>query len=183
MPVSGGTPQLLGALDSNVILGTERGGRYGDVSPDGTAILMRTLDPDRWYVIANDRVARWPSTLGTIAEDPAGFPYPRATTGLWIGPHALLAHGPSGQLFSVDVATLVSTAFKSELRPGDLPLAHDRGRLLFARGSRVIVMDLLSGQQGDAGIDLGADPKGSFASALPTGGFILSTTSTTYRID
>jgi len=51
---------------------------------------------------------------------------------------------------------------------------------------RAVIIDLATGREGDAGLDLGTETDGACvwrASALLTGGFILSTVTATYRID
>src|SRR5438309_1574126 len=72
---------------------------------------------------------------------------------------------------------------KADLEAGDLALAHDHGRVLVARSGRAIVIDLATGRASDAGVDIGAETLGARASGLPTSGFVLSTSTATYRID
>jgi hypothetical protein len=176
VPIAGGAAQLLGTLPQPYF-------QAGNSSPDGTAILMRAYEPSGWFVVGNDRVARWPDSSGEIVEDRQGprlISYPNA---LWIGAHALLVRAPTGDLSSVDALTGLPTALNASIDAADVPLAHDRGRLLVTRGKSAIVIDLASGRQADIGLALVGDLEGALASALPSGGFVLSTSTATYRID
>lgn len=181
--IAGGTAQGLGSLASPTVLWNDKDGRDGDVSPDGMVMLVRTIDPVRWHVVANDRVTPWADNLGAIVEDRQGLRLQYYSAALWIGPHTLLARSASGELSAVDMLTGLPTPLKASLGATDLPLAHDHGRLLVARGRLAVLIDLASGREIDTGLDLTNEIEGSHASALPGGGFILSTALATYRID
>jgi hypothetical protein len=158
----------------------------GNVSPDGMVVLVRGYEPQRWYVIANDRVAAWVDSVGAIVEDFQGQKLLFGTAALWTGPHILLVRAPSGALSSFDVIAGLSTPTNASMRTDDVVLAHDRGRLLAGRGNRALVIDLATGRESDVGVDFGAPADGARgwrATALPGGGFILSTLTATYRID
>ena len=183
MPVAGGTAQLLGTLDSASVLGDGRDGAAGDASPDGAVILVRTIDPLRWYFVGNDRVTVWSDASGAIVEDHQGSRLQYYSRAIWTGPHAVLLRSSSGVLSSLDTVTgTASLPFKAVLADGDLVLAHDRGRLLVVRDKRAIVLDLASGATNEIG-GITGDFEGARGSALPNGGFVLSTSTTTFRID
>ncbi len=179
VPVTGGTPQALGTIaEYKTTL-------PGNPSPDGTVVLVRGYEPLRWYVIANDRVTQWADGAGAIVDDFQGERLLFGTAARWIGPHALLVRAPSGDLSSFDVLTGAATATKARLGTGDLALAYDHGRLLVARDRSTLVIDLATGRESDAAVNA-MDVDGARASrafALPAGGFILSTLTSTYRID
>ncbi len=177
--LTGGTPLALGTITgSTMTVGA-------DTSPDGTVILVRDYEPLRWYVVANDRVTPWADAVGAILEDYQGERKLFGTAALWIAPHTLLVRTSSGDLSSFDALAGLAMATKARLGPSDVVLAHDRGRLLVARGKTAVVIDLATGRESDAGMDsLDSDgARASRASALPGGGFILSTITATYRID
>jgi hypothetical protein len=178
--LSAGQPQVVGTIaDFKTTL-------PGNVSPDGTVVLVRGYEPQRWYVIANDRVVPWVDSVGTIVEDLQGERVLFGTAGLWIGPHALLVRAPSGELSSFDALAGSPTSTKASVRTDDNVLAYDRGRLLVGRASRALVIDLASGRESEVGVDFGASSDGARAwraATLPGGGFILSTLTSTYRID
>lgn len=154
-----------------------------NTSPDGAAIFARGYEPARWYVIANDRVVAWDDALGTVVEDGnQGFTKSGATT-LWIGPHTFLARDPSGSLASVDALTFVRSPQAGRLVNGDVVLAYQRGTLLVVRGGVVVLLDTSTGAVRGIGLDLRPYDEGAQAAALPSGGFVLSSSSDTYRID
>jgi hypothetical protein len=177
IPLAGGTTTTLGtSSDYARVL-------QGSTSPDGMAIFARGYEPTRWYLIANDRVAEWDDTLGTIVEDGnPGLTKSGATT-LWTGPHAFLARDTSGSLFSVDALTYVRTPQAGRLVTGDVVLADQHGTLLVVRGGVVVLLDTSTGAVRGTGLDLRPDAEGAQAAALPSGGFVLSSSSDTYRID
>ena len=183
MAVAGGTPQLLGTLASAAVLGNEPGFTEGDASPDGTVMLMRTYDPLRWYVVANDRVTMWSDAIGSIIEDKDGIRLQYYASAVWAGAHAVLVRSSSGELASLDLVTGGRASYRASLAADDVALAYDAGRLLVARGRRALLIDLSTGETTDAGIDIGTDSVGALGAGLPTGGFILSTATATYRID
>jgi len=184
VPVAGGTPESLGMLASGSVLQNEKGYADGATSPDRTVMLVRTYEPLRWHIVANDRVTAWPENGGSIVEDRQGLRLQFYAAAIWTGPHSFLVRASNGELSSFDAVTGLSTVpYRAGIGPDDLALAHDRSRLLVARDRRAVVIDLATGRQGDAGIDLGQDTAGTRASALPGGGFIVSTVSGTYRID
>jgi hypothetical protein len=155
----------------------------GNTSPDGTAIFARGYEPARWYVIANDRVIAWNDSLGAVVEDGnPGLTKGGATT-LWIGAHAFLAQDASGSLAAVDALTYVRAPLAGKLSTGDIVLAYQRGTLLLVRGGVVVLLDTSTGALRDIGLALRPESESARAAALPTGGFILSTSAGAYRID
>ncbi len=183
MPVAGGASRVLGTLTSAMVLDNEMDGTAGDSSPDATVLLVRTIEPLRWYVIANDRVTAWDDASGAIVEDRLGFRLQHYAAALWVGPHALLVRAPGGELASYDARTGATTPLRGTLGANDFALAHDRGRLLVGRGKVAAVIDLATGRTATVDVELGSEIEGSRAAALPDGGFILSTAAATYRID
>ena len=176
--LAGGTPQQIGSIADFATTVP------GNTSPDGTVILVRGYEPPRWYVIANDKVTPWDDRIGTILEDPQGERLLVGRGALWIGPHTLLVRAPSGDVSSFDALTGQPTATKARLGTSDIALAHDRGRLLVARGKGSVLIDLATGSERDVGVETLSDgARTSRAWSLPTGGFILSTLTATYRID
>ena len=173
VPLSGGASQPLGTLTQRFV--------QGDSSPDGSVILIESFEPAGWSLIVNDRITPWAYSAGTIVEDRQGVR--RSMAALWVGPHTLLVRGATGALSSFDALTGLPTKTNAGIESTDLPVAHANGRLLVVRGRLAIVIDLATGRQFDTGLDLGNDIQGVRAGALPTGDFILSTSSTTYRID
>ena len=178
--LAGGPPQAVGTIaDFKTTL-------PGNVSPDGTVVLVRGYEPQRWYVIANDRVAPWVDGAGAIVEDLQGEVVLFGTKALWAGPHTLLVRASSGALSSFDALVGQATPTKASVRSDDVVLAHDRGRLLVGRTGRGLLIDLTTGSETDVGVDFGKPSDGARgwrAAALPGGGFILSTPTSTYRID
>lgn len=155
----------------------------GNTSPDGAAIVARGYEPARWFVIANDRVTAWDDGLGSIVEDGNPGLTRTGSAALWIGPHAVLSRDQSGSLSSVDALTNARTSQGGRLLNGDVVLAHQRGTLLVVRGGVVVLLDLSTGGVRDTGLDLRPNSEGTQAFALPSGGFVLSSSATTYRID
>ena len=176
--LSGGPARVLGSIaDFKTTMA-------GNTSPDGTVILVRGYEPQRWYVIAHDRVSLWDDSSGEIVTDYRGERLLFGTAARWIGPHTLLVRAPSGQLSSFDVLTGLPTLTKASLRSDDIVLAHDRGRLLVARGKSSLVLDIATGSETDVAVETTSDgARASRAWALPSGGFVLSTLTATYRID
>ena len=174
----GGTPEQIGSIADFATTVP------GNTSPDGTVILVRGYEPQRWYVIANDKVSAWDDRVGAILEDPQGERLLFGTTALWIGPHTLLVRGPSGEMSAFEALRGQLTATRARLGTSDIALAHDRGRLLVARGKSSVLIDLATGSERDVGVETLSDgARTSRAWALPTGGFILSTLTATYHID
>jgi hypothetical protein len=66
---------------------------------------------------------------------------------------------------------------------GDIVLTHRAGTLLVVRGGVVILLELSTGAVRETGLDLRPNSEGAYAAALPSGGFVLSSGTTTYRID
>lgn len=153
-----------------------------DTTPSGFAILVRGYDPMRWYVVWNDAVFAWNDAWGTIlldAQSPSKLWGPRP---LWYDANTVVvAMGTRLGLRQVGEANAGELGVT--LEAGDRPLALAGRRLLLARGSHPIVLDLATGRIGDTGIDLGHDTLSTFASPLPSGSFIVSTGYATYRVD
>jgi hypothetical protein len=183
VPIAGGTPQSLGTLASAMVLSNEKGFTDGDTSPDGMAMLVRTYDPVRWHIVANDQVTPWVDNIGSIVEDRQGLRLQFYAAAMWTGPHSLLVRASTGELSSFDAITGLPTALRASIEASDLALAYGGGRLLVARGKTAVAIDTATGRQGDIGVELGSDLEGSRAIALPSGGLILSTGTATYRID
>jgi hypothetical protein len=66
---------------------------------------------------------------------------------------------------------------------GDVVLAHQRGTLLVVRGGVVVLIDMSTGVVSETGLDLRPNSEGAQATAIPSGGFVLSSSTSTYRID
>jgi hypothetical protein len=157
----------------------------GDTSPDGAAILARGYDPTRWYVIANDRVTAWDEAIGSVVQNGSSevVRKGKGDAALWVGPHTFLARDPAGALFSVDAVTSTRVPHGARLVIGDIVLAHQGGTLLVVRGGVVVLLELSTGAVRETGLDLRPNSEGAHAAALPSGGFFLLSSTTTYRID
>ena len=155
----------------------------GNTSPDGNAILARGYEPARWFVIANDRVTAWDDSLGLLVEDGNPGLTKTGAAALWIGPHTVLARDQAGLLSTVDALTNARTPQAGRLLNSDAVLAHQSGTLLVMRGGVVVLLDMRSGAVRDTGLDLRPNSEGAQAFALPDGGFFLSGSTASYRID
>jgi hypothetical protein len=155
----------------------------GNTSPDGAAILARGYEPARWFVIANDRVTAWDDNLGAIVEDGNPGLTKTGAAPLWVGPRTVLARDQAGLLSLVDAVTSARAPQAGRLLNGDVVLAHQSGTLLILRGGVVVLLDIRSGAVRDTGLDIRPDSGGAHGAALPSGGFVLSSSSATYRID
>ncbi len=180
IPLGGGAASALGTSpDYERLLS-------GSTSPDGLAILTAAIRDGRSYVIANDRVSLWDDALGLIVEESTPPSSSKSGGGhVWVGPHSFLVRDPSsGSLSTVDAVTTTRTPNSGQLIGGDLVLAHQRDTLLVVRDRIVVVLiDLRTGAVRDTGLELatgGGSPSGA---ALPGGGFVLSSGTSTYRID
>lgn len=154
-----------------------------NTSPDGAAIVARSYEPAPWLVIANDRVTAWEDSLGSLVEDGNPGLVKTGPAPLWVGPHTVLTRDQSGSLSLVDALTNARTPQVGRLLNGDVVLAHQRGTLLVVRGGVVVLLDLSTGGVRETGLDLRPNSEGTHAFALPGGGFVLSSSTTTYRID
>jgi hypothetical protein len=156
----------------------------GSTSPDGLAIITRAIRDGRSYVIAGDRVRLWDDTLGSMVEEVT--PATSFKTGgapIWVGPHALLVRDPTtGALSTVDAVTSTRSMGSGHLMAGDVVVAYQQDLLLIVRGGVVVLMDLGTGGVRDTGLDLRPDAGGVSGSAIPSGGFLLSGRTFTYRI-
>jgi hypothetical protein len=157
----------------------------GSTSPDGTATLARGYEPTRWYLIANDRVTAWDEAIGSVVQNGSAevVRKGRGDAALWVGPRTFLARDPVGALFSVDALTSTRIPHGARLVGGDVVLAHQSGTLLVVRGGVVVLIDMTTGTVRETGLDLRPNSEGAQATALPGGGFVLSSSSATYRID
>lgn len=157
----------------------------GDTSPDGAAILARGYEPTRWYVIANDRVTAWDDAAGSVVQNGSSEVVRKGQgdAALWVGPRAFLARDQSGALFSVDAVTSTRVPHGARVVGGDVVLAHQSGTLMVVRGGVVVLIDMNTGVVSETGLDLRPNSGGAQAKALPSGGFVLSSSSATYRID
>lgn len=180
VPLSGGTATTLATAPeyAGVIQGT--------TSPDGMATfarIPRSLGPERWYLVANDRVTLWDDILDLIVENSSG-PAKGHPAPLWIGPHAFVAQDGSGSIFLVDALTLARTPLMGRLMTGDTVLAYQNDTLLVVRDEIFVLIDIRTGAVRDTGLDLRPFGGPGFKLAtLPTGGFVLSNDKATYRID
>ena len=155
----------------------------GNTSPDGAAMVSRGYEPARWFVIANDRVTAWDDSLGSLVEDGNPGLTKTGPAAFWIGPHTLLARDLVGAISLVDALTNARTSQAGRLLNSDVVLAHQRGTLLVVRGGVVVLIDLGTGGVRETGLDLRPNSGGTHAFALPSGGFLLSSSMATYRID
>jgi hypothetical protein len=146
-------------------------------------MLLRGYQPDRWYVIASDRLVPWDPAAGDPVADLDISPTKSAPGVIWTGPHTFLVQARDGSLSAYDPLTGTQTRLAARLSAGDSVLAHGHGAVLVLRGSRPILIDLATGTTRESGIDVGTDARGVPSSALPGGGFLLSTSSATYRLD
>jgi dipeptidyl aminopeptidase/acylaminoacyl peptidase len=155
----------------------------GSTSPDGTALIARGYDPARHFVIANDRVTAWDNSLGVVVENGSSGAVRFGDAALWVGPHTVLARDQAGLLSLVDAVTNARTPQAARLLNGDVVLAHQRATLLVLRGGVIVLLELSTGAVRETGLDLRPNSEGTHASALPGGGFFLSGSSASYRID
>jgi hypothetical protein len=155
----------------------------GNTSPDGAAILAHVYEPARWYIIANDCITAWNDAVSSVVEDGSSAVAKEGHTVVWVGPHVFLAKDQSGSLFTVDAVTSTRVPQAGRLVRGDVVLAHQSGTLLVARDGVVVLLELRSGALRDTGLDLRPDAGGAHVATLPTGGFLLSSSAGTYRID
>jgi len=152
----------------------------GGTSPDGLVVMARAYDPARWYAVSGDDVRSLDGTIGVVIED---WIRVKEQEALWVGPHTFLARDDTGAVFRIDPVTSTRTRTSARLLNIDFVLAHQRGWLLLVRGREVTLLDLGTGTVRHSGLDLNLDAEGARATALPGGGFIVSTSSATYRID
>ena len=176
VPIGGGTPQRLG-----MTAGDWHKTFIGSTAPDGTVVMVLTVDPALWSVVSTDRAIAWPSSAGevvamTTADRPASAP-------VWTADHSLLVRSATGAVAAVNVTSLEQTPLAGKLEPTDIPLAYRGLKLLLARAGELIVLDLGSNAARPTGIAVGAKAAGVGGYALPGGGFIASLDSGTYRID
>jgi hypothetical protein len=180
VPLSGGAATTLATAPeyAGVIQGT--------TSPDGMATftrIPRSLGPERWYLIANDRVALWDNSLDLIVENSSG-PAKGQLAPFWNGAHVFIAQDGSGSVFLVDALTLARTPLAGRFMTGDVVLAHQSDTLLIVREGIFVLMNIRTGVVRDTGLDLRPFGGPGFKLAtLPTGGFVLSNDKGTYRID
>lgn len=177
VPLAGGTPA---AIASSADLVRTVG---GSTSPDGGAMLIRGYQPDRWYVVANDRVVSWDPAQGEPVADLNVSLVKSSPAVLWVGPHLLLVRSRDGTLSAYDAITGTRSAFAARLADGDSVLTQGHGAVLVLRGTQPIRIDLATGTVRESGLDVGFEARGAPSSALPDGGFLLSTPSSTYRLD
>jgi len=179
IPLAGGATTTLGtsAEYSRVV--------PGSTSPDGAVIFARGYEPARWYVIASDRVTAWDAAVGSVVQNGSAevVRKGKGDAALWVGPRTFLARDPTGALFGVDAVASTRVGYRARLDASDIVLAHQRGTLLVVRGGVVVLIDMSTGAVSETGLDLRPNSEGAQATALPGGGFVLSSNSATYRID
>jgi hypothetical protein len=176
MSLSGGATTLATAPEYARVI-------HGTTSPDGTATFARGFEPERWHLIANDRVTAWDASLDLILGNSAG-PARGGLAPLWIGPHAFVAQEASGSLFVVDAQALTRTMLAGRVMTGDFVLGYQNVTLLIVRAEIFVLLNLRTGAVRDTGLDLRPVGGPGFQHApLPSGGFVLSNDSATYRID
>lgn len=154
----------------------------GGTSPDGLAIVARASEPTRWYTVADDTVRPIGTGIGVVVED-GNRVLGKQRGILWVGPHSFLTRDDTGAVFEVDAVTLARAGRAARLLATDVALAHGGGRLLIIRGPRVMLLDLNTGAVQETGLDLGPDSDSAHAIPVRGGGFILSSSRGTYRID
>jgi hypothetical protein len=176
VPITGGTPQRLGTT-----AGDWRKTFIGSAAPDGTVLMVLTVDPAIWSVVTGDKASAWPSSAGeVVAMSTVDRP---ATTPVWTADHSLLARSATGALAAVNVVSLEQTPLAGKLEASDIAFAYRQLKLLVARGGELIVLDIASNSARPTGIDVGLKAAGVSGWALPGGGFIVALDSGTYRID
>jgi hypothetical protein len=176
VPIMGGTPQRLGTT-----AGDWRKTFIGTTSPDGTVVMVVTVDPAIWSVVSGDRATAWPSSAGEVVAMPTAY-RPVATTPVWTADRSLLVRTGTGGLSAVNVVSLEQTPLAGRLMDADVPLAYRQLKLLVARGREIVVLDVASNALRPTGITISAKESVA-AAALPSGGFVVSADSRTYRID
>jgi hypothetical protein len=176
VPVAGGTPQRVGTTP-----GDWRKTFIGTTSPDGTVVMVVTVDPAIWSVVSGDRATAWPSSAGEIVAMPT-VDRRVATTPVWTADRSLLVRTSTGGLSAVNVVSLEQTSLAGKLMAADVPLAYRQLKLLVARGREILVVDIASNAERPTGIAISARESVT-ATALPSGGFVVSADSRTYRID
>lgn len=177
IPLAGGTPAVIA---SSAELGRTVG---ASTSPDGGAILVRGYQPNRWYVLAADRLVPWDLAQGEPVADLNVSLMKSSPATVWIGPHTLLVRAGDGTLSAYDAVTGTRSVFVARLAGGDTVLAYGHGEVLVLRGRQPVLISLATGAVRESGLDVGLEARGVPSSALPDGGFLLSNDSTTYRID
>ena len=173
--LAGGTPETLassGDLSRAAGIGT---------SPDRTVMLIRGYEPDRWYVLVNDKVPSWDDGPYKIAGTSPSAAAKGVLLPLWAGPHSVLVRDATS-VGSYDFTSGTMTRLGA-LGRDDVILAYGPRRLLVVRGSSAIVLDTSASTEADTHVDVGNDLLSVTASVLPSGSFILGTVSATYRID
>jgi hypothetical protein len=176
VPVTGGPSQRLGTTP-----GDWHKTFIGTTSPDGTVVMVVTVDPAIWGVVSGDHAAAWPSTAGEIVAMRTADRQ-TATTPVWTADHSLLVRTAAGGLAAVNVVSLEQTPLSGKLQDSDVLLAYRQLKLLIGRGRDILVLDISSNAVRETGLSRNSDA-GVNASALPGGGFVVTTESGTYRID
>jgi len=176
MSLSGGATTLATAPEYARVV-------HATTSPDGTATFARGFEPERWHLIANDRVTAWDDSLDLILGNGAG-PARGGLAPLWIGPHAFVTQDAAGSLFIVDAQVLTRSPLAGRVVTGDFLLGYQNDTLLIIRSDIFVLLNVRTGAVRDTGLDLRPFGGPGFQhAALPSGGFVLSNDSATYRID
>lgn len=176
IPLAGGTPTVI-ASSADLVRTVG-----GSTSPDGGAMLVRGYQPDRWYVLASDRLVPFDRAQGEPVAD-LNVSLMKSSLALWIGPHTLLVRADDGTLSRYDAITGTRSALAARLADGDTVLAYGHGGVLVLRGRQPILIELATGRVRESGLDVGWEARGVPSSALPGGGFLLSSSGATYRLD
>lgn len=177
VPLAGGSPAVIASSPDLVrTVGAS-------TSPDGAAMLIRGYQPDRWYVLASDRLAPWDPALGEPVADLNVSLMKSSPAAIWIGPHALLARDLDGTLSAYDALAGTRKSFAARLAGNDTVIAFGHGAVLVLRGRQPILIELATAIVRESGLDAGTEARAVFSSALPGGGFLLSTPSSTYHVN
>jgi hypothetical protein len=177
VPLAGGTPAVIASSPDLVrTVGAS-------TSPDGAAMLVRGYQPDRWFMVANDSLGPWDPAQGEPVADLNVSLMKSSPAALWIGPHTLLVRAPDGTLSAYDAVTGARSAFAARLASNDTVVTYGHGAVLLLRGRQPVLIDLATGAVRESGLDAGSEARAVSSSALADGGFLLSTASSTYRLD
>jgi hypothetical protein len=178
VPVTGGPSQRLGTTP-----GDWHKTFIGTTSPDGAVVMVITVDPAIWGVVAGDRASAWPSSAGEIVTIRT-VDKQAQTTPIWTADHSLLVRTAAGGLAAVNVVSLEQTPLFGKLADTDVPLAYRQLRLLIARAGALLVLDVQSNAVRETGIEIDSRQLPTvFGAALPGGGFIVTLDTGAFRID
>lgn len=177
VPLTGGAAEVVAS--SADLVGTVG----ASTSPDGLAMLVRGYQPDRWFVLANGRLASWDAALGEPVTDLSVVLTKGTLATTWTGPHTLLVRAANGALSGYDPIAATRHDYPTRLTDIDTVFGYGHGAVLVMRGDRPILIDLADGAIRETSLKVGLDSRGLLSSTLPGGGFLISSSTATYRLD